>query len=140
MGTIETVDHTADVGLIVRAADLDDLFVTAAQGLCGYVIANPEAIRSERAVAIRLEADGPGELLLVWLGELIFRGETEHLAFGRFEAQVSPDGRSLEAVAHGEPIDPARHVLDHEVKAVTRHDFDLRRAGDGWVAELILDI
>jgi SHS2 domain-containing protein len=40
----------------------------------------------------------------------------------------------------GEPIDTSRHVLDHEVKSVTRHGLVLRSDPDGWVAELILDI
>jgi len=40
----------------------------------------------------------------------------------------------------GEPIDPDRHILDHEVKAATRHGLSVRRAGPGWIAEVILDI
>ena len=50
------------------------------------------------------------------------------------------DGLSLRGEVGGEPIDRERHVLDHEVKAVTHHGLDLRREGGGWVAEVILDI
>ena len=45
MGTIEVFDHTADVGLRVRATDLDDLFRTAAEGLFDYVVANRDAVQ-----------------------------------------------------------------------------------------------
>ena len=47
----------------------------------------------------------------------------------------------LRLVAHGrEAIDRDRHVLDHEVKAVTRHGLSLTGQAGAWVAEMILDI
>ena len=53
---------------------------------------------------------------------------------------VTDDGRNLRAEIGGEPIDRDRHVLDHEVKAVTHHGLSLTREGQGWLAEFILDI
>ncbi len=140
MGTIEVFDHTADVGLRIRGDDLDDLFRTAAEGLVDYVVANREAVRVERVEPVALRAESTADLLFAWLDELIFRTETGHVLYGRFDVSVSGDGLSLEAEIGGEPIDPDRHALDHEVKAVTRHGFVLGREGAGWMAELILDI
>ena len=140
MGTIEVFDHTADVGLRVRASTIDDLFRTSAEGLFDYIVANREAVRVERVDALSLRAGSPTDLLADWLAELIFRSETDHRLYTRFDVRVAPDGLSLEAEIGGEPIDRDRHVLDHEVKAVTRHGLSLRREGAGWVAELILDI
>jgi SHS2 domain-containing protein len=79
-------------------------------------------------------------LLVVWLNELIFRCETKHRLYTRFDVALADDGRSLRATIGGEPIDRDRHVLDHEVKAVTHHALSLGRAGEDWFAELILDI
>ena len=141
MGTVETFDHTADVGLCVTGSDLDDLFRTAAGGVFDYIVVNREAVEAIDRESIRLQADSPAELLVDWLNELIVRAETRHILYASFDVQVADDGRSLAAEVVGEPIDRSRHVLDHEVKAVTRHAFDLRRDDDGgWVAELILDI
>src|SRR4051812_30034072 len=121
MGTIEVFDHTADVGLRIRASDRDDLFRTAAEGLFDYIVANRAEVRAEVTESVRLEAETDEELLAVWLNELIFRCEPQHIVYGAFEVRVAEDGRSLEARIDGEPIDRGRHVLDHEVKAVTRH-------------------
>jgi SHS2 domain-containing protein len=79
-------------------------------------------------------------LLIAWLNELIFLCETRHLLFNRFEVAISDDGLALEATIRGEPIDRDRHVLDHEVKAVTHHGASLDREGTVWLAEVILDI
>lgn len=140
MGRAELFEHTADLGLRVAAADLDDLFRTAAEGLFGCIVANLDEVRDAGAETVTLAADSVEDLLLAWLGELIFRVETRHRLDRRFDVRVAPDGRSLQAELGGEPIDPDRHLLDHEVKAVTRHGLVVERVGDGWKAELILDI
>jgi len=140
VGTIETFEHTADVGLRVFAGDLEDLFRTAAQGVFDYIVANREAVLVTGTETISLRGDEPAELLVAWLNELIFRSETEHRLYNRFEVHLDDDGRSLQAEIGGEPIDTDRHILDHEVKAVTHHARTLRREGEGWLAELILDI
>jgi SHS2 domain-containing protein len=137
---VETFEHTADVGLRVRGADLDDLFRTAAVGLFDYIVANRDAVRDTEAESVVLAGDDPAELLVTWLNELIFRCETRHRLYTRFDVHVSDDGRSLQAEICGEAIDRERHALDHEVKAATHHGVSLNHEGKGWVAELILDI
>ncbi len=141
MGTVETFDHTADVGLRITGVDLDDLFRTAAEAVFDYIVVNRDAVYVVTRERVQLKADEPVELLVAWLNELIFRFETRHILYGEFQVRVSDDGLGLEAEIAGEPIDRGRHVLDHEVKAVTHHARDLHREGGaGWVAEVILDI
>lgn len=140
MGTIETFDHTADVGLRVRGDDLDDLFRTAAGGMFDYIVANRGEVRIAETATFTLHAESAADLLVDWLNELVFRSETGHRLYTRFDVRVAGDGLALEATIGGEAIDRDRHVLDHEVKAVTRHGLTLGREGAGWVAELILDI
>jgi len=140
VGTIETFDHTADVGFRVRGADLDDLFRTAAEGLFDYVVSNRGEVRLDEIEKVSLREDSTVDLLAAWLSELIFRSETHHRLYAGFEVHVGEDGLRLDATARGEAIDRDRHILDHEVKAVTRHGLSLVREGDGWVAEMILDI
>jgi SHS2 domain-containing protein len=140
MGTVETFDHTADVGLKVSGVDLSDLFQTAAEGVFDYIVANREQVGVADVETVSLEADSPQDLLLAWLGELIFRFETAHRLFAKFDVWVADDGRSLEATIGGERIDRERHELDHEVKAVTHHGLSVCREGSKWLAEFILDI
>jgi SHS2 domain-containing protein len=105
-----------------------------------YIVVNrPEVVEAE-SESVSLSADSPADLLALWLNELIFRVETRHRLYKRFAVRVDEAGSSLEAEIFGEPIDRDRHVLDHEVKAVTHHGLALHREGAGWVAELILDI
>jgi SHS2 domain-containing protein len=140
LGTIETFDHTADVGLRIQAENLDDLFRTAAEGVFDSIVANRDEVRSAEREPVSLQARATDELLVTWLTELIFRCETRHRLYTQFDVHLADDGLSLQAEIGGEAIDRDRHLLDHEVKAVTRHGLSLRREREGWLAELILDI
>jgi SHS2 domain-containing protein len=140
MGRSETFEHTADLGLRVFATDLPDLFRTAGYGLFDVIVANREDVQVVATEVFSLCAETTEELFFKWLNELIFLSETKHYLYTCFEVAIDDTGCRLEATIGGEPIDRARHVLDHEVKAATRHGLSLRPEPGGWVAEVILDI
>jgi SHS2 domain-containing protein len=134
----ELFEHTADLGLRVRAADLDTLFAEAAACLFSAVVEDLSSVRPETAVTVELTGEDREYLLFDWLKELLYRFDAEHMVFGQFEVQVRDDG--LTGTARGEPLDPTRHVLAHEVKAITYHELKVEKTDDGWLAEVIVDI
>jgi len=134
----ELFEHTADLGLRVRAADLDALFAEAARGLFAMVVENLDDVRHEARRDVRLTGTAHDYLLFDWLNELLYLFDTERLLFSKFETRVEPPG--LSASAWGEPIDASRHQLTHEIKAITYHGLRLERTSEGWLAEVIVDI
>ncbi len=134
----ETFDHTADLGLRIRAADLDTLFAEAAQALFAALVENPDAVAPRQRFEITIAGSDREYLLFDWLKELLYRFEVEHLLLSRFQVHVGANG--LQASAWGEPFDPQRHELAHEVKAITYHGLRIEQTPDGWLAEVIVDI
>jgi len=134
----ETFDHTADVGLRIRAADLDALFADAARALFSVMAGDLAAVRPREEVHFSLVADGLDVLLRDWLGELLYTFHVRKLVFSDFTVAVRETG--LQGTARGEPMDAQRHQLDVEIKAVTWHGLKVERTGDGWLAEVIVDI
>jgi SHS2 domain-containing protein len=139
-GAYRVFDHTADLGVHVEAAGLDDLFRTAAIALVDQVVGNRGAVRGIEREAIEVCADEIGELLALWLTEILFRIEARHRIYGNIDVHVDLDACRAEGVIWGEPMDARRHILEHEVKAITRHGLRVERQGGGWVAEFIIDI
>jgi SHS2 domain-containing protein len=88
---------------------------------------------------VEVEAEDVEGLLTAWLLELLFITEVEGLVFRRFEVQEASPTR-LVAVAHGEPLDPARHPKGAVVKAVTRHHLQVKPSEGGYRVRVILDI
>ena len=134
----ETFEHTADLGLRVRAPELNQLFVEAAQALFSAIVDDLETIEPRQRIDVSLHGDDAGYLLFDWLNELLYRFDTEHLLFGKFEVRI--DNQNLRASAWGEPLYPGRHSLAHEVKAITYHGLLVEKEKDGWLAEVIVDI
>ena len=134
----ELFEHTADLGLRATAPDLDTLFVEMARCLSAAILEDPASVRPEAATTVEIAGSDREYLLFDWLKELLYRFDAEHQVFGRFEVEVRPDG--LTATAWGEPLDPARHLLNHEVKAITYHELKVTPTPDGWLAEVIVDI
>jgi SHS2 domain-containing protein len=131
-------EHTADVGLLVEAPDLNSLFVDAARGLFALIVEETTEVRPETEIAVELEGTEFDYLLFDWLNELLFRFETEHLLLVDFEVNMRADG--LTAVARGEFLDAERHQLAHEVKAITYHQLEVKQTPEGWQARVIVDI
>jgi SHS2 domain-containing protein len=134
----ETFDHTADLGLRIRADTLDTLLCEAAQALFSIVVTDPATVRPLVRRDVALPADDRDLLLFDWLKQLLYWWDAEHLLFSKFEVHTGDQG--LTAVAWGEPLDRERHQLEHEVKAITYHGLRVEQTPDGWLAEVIVDI
>jgi SHS2 domain-containing protein len=133
-----TIEHTADVGIEVEAADLAELFEGAALAMFSIMVdLRGVAPKAERQV--RLEAADVEELLFKWMNELIFLSSAQKLLFSTFDiSQISETG--IQAVAGGERIEAGRHNLELEIKAATYHELEVERRGGGWFARAIFDV
>jgi len=68
----ELFDHTADVGLRMRAGSLDELFAEAGRALFSVIVANFDAVRPVQELALRVEGSRRDDLLFDWLAELLY--------------------------------------------------------------------
>jgi SHS2 domain-containing protein len=135
----ETFEHTADLGLRIRASSLPALFTEAAEALFQLIVENYQAIQSTQSHTITLTNPQHDLLLFDWLNELIYLYDARRLVLGRFDLTLVGD--QLHATVFGEPLDPQKHQLDHEVKAITYHHLKVEQQPDNtWLAEVIVDI
>jgi len=144
VGTFSVFDHTADIGLEVRGRDLADLLETAARATFDQMLedfpGDVETLEEVRAAPMEGPEDDPGELLVVWLQELLYRFETERLVPLAFDFVSCEPGEARARVDFGR-FDPDRHRARTEIKAVTYHDLDVHAEADGsWSARFILDV
>ena len=134
----ETFEHTADLGLRVRAINLPELFADAGRGLTSMIVADLDEVRLVEEHRVQIDEIDRDYLIFDWLSELLYLYESKHLLLRDFDVQLTSSG--LTAIARGEPLDLQRHVVDHEVKAITYHELKLQPTADGWLLEVIVDI
>lgn len=134
----EVFEHTADVGLRVRAATFEETIVEACRGLFSLLVANLDDVRPVEREIVEVAGDEPPLLLFDGLNELLYVFSTQRRLFRDFRVQRTTGG--IRVTAYGEPMDATRHRMEHEVKAITYHGLRCEPVENGWLAEVILDI
>jgi len=132
----------ADVGFVATGATLEECFRAAADATLEVMLGNPDALLLRERRALHIESDSVELALLKLLEELIYYKDAEglFLRVTQVNAVHDSDRWVVDAVAEGEAIDPTRHHLSGDVKAVTMHRLRVVHIDDGWQATVVLDI
>ena len=138
MKKYEQTDHTADIGLKIFGNSLLDLFANAGYALCDSLTDISKVIPATKQTFC-LQRDSTEELLVEWMGDLLYAFETEGLLFSRFNI-ISINKNSLSAEAEGEFFNSEIHFIKNGVKAVTYHNLKIEEKNGLWQAEVVLDI
>jgi SHS2 domain-containing protein len=131
-------DHTGDLGIDVEGESLAAVFEEAASGMFG-LLTDLSTVDDVNEYHVSANGADVVELLLNWLSELNFMHLTERVLFCSFNVKILDDVR-LEASVGGESIDPVRHKIHTEIKAVTYHEMVVEERKDRWYARVIFDI
>lgn len=132
---------TADIAFEAEGKTLEELFSSGAQALEEVQVATP-GVEERLSETIKLASPRPDNLFFDFLNELVFLKDTKQLVFSKFKIKISRDkeGWRLEAVANGETLNPQKHELRTDVKAVTKHKFGIRETAGGYKATVVLDV
>jgi protein archease len=133
---------TADVGFVASGSTLDECFLAAADAALAVMLANPESVQPRVQRTLHVESDALDMALLKFLEEFVYAKDADgnFLRARRVAVTQHNEVWCVDAHAEGEAIDPARHQLSGDVKAVTVHRLNVRRTDSGWEATVVLDI
>ena len=138
MKRYELLDHTADIGVIAFGRDLPETFGNAAYAMFD-ILTDIDRVRETDSFDLQVSASNIEDLLVAWLNELLYRYETERIAFSKFVIDDINDS-NLRATVSGEKIAPDRHEIKTEIKSVTYHQLRVEKIDDGWRAQVIFDV
>lgn len=131
----EFIEHTADIGIKAYGKSLEESFANAATGMFD-VMTDVSKVEPIGEYEVRVKSDNLENLLVDWLGELLFIHETQDVLLSEFDVKL--EGLSLVAKVRGETIDREKHELRDDVKAVTYHMLEVNEK-EGYV-KVLLDI
>jgi SHS2 domain-containing protein len=136
------IDHTGDIGIQVTAASLPQLFERAALGMF-RVLTDLGTVHESESTQIAVNGRDLEALMVRWLSELNYRHTVDDLLFKAFEVMSIDETNEdfvLTATARGEPIDPDRHTVYTEIKAITFHGMEIKETDAGWAVQVIFDM
>jgi len=136
--SFELFDHTADMGIWVRAGTPAELLEPAARGLYAAI---GELVPGEAAGSSKFDLTGGDRAVLLrdFLTELLILFERDHLMVTQVE-QVTFDDGQLRATVRLHQFDADRSDFAREVKAVTYHELEVCEVDGGYEARVIVDI
>ena len=133
----EEIDHTADLGIIVRGASAEEC-IERVVCVFGQLVAGREDIAgdiTERVVVARTElALVPVDILR----ELLFRFATQRVLPAA--CRVARFADEIELEIGFARWDAAKHSAGEDIKAVTYHEASFAESRGEWVARVIFDI
>ncbi len=123
----------ADVAFEAEADSFEELLSECGKALTNVMITDIQQIALIKSVKFELKGENPEEILHNFLEELVFLKDTEQLLLRSFDIS---DNR---VVAKGEQINPKKHELLAEVKAISWHKFKVEKKNK-WYAFVIVDV
>lgn len=131
-------EHTADIGVNIYGATLEELFCNAAYALFDTIV-DIQRVQPLHERELVVVGDDDELLLMNWLRRLLYLFAVDGDVYREFEVKSLENGR-LNAVIRGEPLDKQRHDFKTELKAITYHQFQLSQEANGWNATVIFDV
>jgi SHS2 domain-containing protein len=133
------LDHTADMGILVRGINLKNLFEEAAKSMMYIMLTQTPGLKATHAVKVSIKGADLPDLMVRWLGEILYLFEGEKtVVTDTFVSAIFPS--RLEAKLQTIPFDPAFHEILREIKAVTYHQIEVEEKDDRWEARIIFDL
>jgi SHS2 domain-containing protein len=133
---------TADVAFEAWGATKEEAFLAAADATLNTMVEDIGTVSPREGRVFSLAAGALDLLLFELLQELVYWKDAGRLLLRVRDLRIEEAGPGyrLHADATGETIDPARHPLLADVKAVTLHRLVVERRPDGWHATVVLDV
>ena len=132
----------ADSAFEAFGSSLSELFENCALAAFSEM-ADLSKVKKKIEKKVKIEAETAEELLFDWLAELVFLKDAEGEIFSEFKAVVKEKSGKffLAASCSGQKISEiSAENLRNDVKAVTKHYFELRKEKGRFPAKIVLDI
>lgn len=132
----------ADAAFEATGSTLEEVLLSAWDATLKTMVENPGSIEMKSSRSISIIQGQPDLLLHDFLQKLIFYkdAEGEILRVKALELMRKNNLYQIRAQLSGESIDPSRHQMSVDVKAVTFHRLAVVELESGWSATVVLDV
>lgn len=132
----------ADVAFVASGDTVEEMLVSASDATVNIMVRDLDVIRYRHYRHVQIAENQLDMLLFQLLQELIYYKDAEQLLLRVRTIRLEPQDSSWTAYVElaGEPIDPERHDLVVDVKAITLHQFEVQQTASGWIASVIVDV
>jgi len=134
----EIIDHTADLGIVVKGIDVQEVFIRAAHAMIDLMV-NADIREKGTRRKLLVEGEDLPDLMVRWLSEILYLFNGERILVSAIEiSSISPI--RLRSALTAVSLKKCHYEILREIKAVTYHQIGVKETPDGWEARIIFDI
>ena len=130
------IEHTADLGIEVIGATLEDLFINIGRAIFETQIIG--SIEKQKEITLSLAAESIEDLFIDWCRELLYHFSVH--GFIPKEYDLALNKMCLKARISGDVFDEKRHKTKLEIKNPTYHNLQIKKTNAGYQATIIFDV
>jgi SHS2 domain-containing protein len=131
----EQLSHTADIKIKVTGKNESELFINAMRGMFSSCQPILNEIKPMTTRLLSSKADTFENLLITFLSDCLYLSDVHNEIY--FDGKIDFHNNSIHAQLVGTPINGFQVS---EIKAVTYHDFSLKKLKNHWEAIIVFDI
>lgn len=129
----------ADAAFEAFGKTLEELFESCALATF-EVMVETKSVEPVKKKEIRLKSSDLESLLFDFLSEIIYLKDAMKIFYSKFDLCILKNKEyELSGTLWGDNIDYSRQKIRQDVKAVTYHLLEIKKTGDSWRAQVILD-
>ena len=139
---IELIEHTADIGIRVYGATLNELFENAAVGMYNIICQNFNQISSIYKYNNQLSETDLESCLVSFLNDLLYQTFVNKLLFCKFlitNLKIEQNSCFLSYKCFGEKYDLQKHGVLTELKSATFHQLKIVNQNNVFTTIIIFD-
>lgn len=138
MSFYQTIDHTADLGIMVAGKNQRNLFKKAARAVTD-LLAGASQLHAEYTETLTITGLDSQDLMINWLREILYFWNGKRLFTADTDISNISD-TALTACISLAAYDPNHHTIQREIKAVTYHQAEVVEKDGQWRAQIIFDV
>jgi len=128
------LEHTADIKFQAFGNSLEEVFKNSALAMFNAMHNGKVAGKIKKKIEVKGKDNE--NLMYNFLEELLFLFDSEHFFVGRVKVKI--DGKKLKAELVGN--DAKNYDLAIDVKAITYNEMFVKKIGNKFVAQVVLDV
>lgn len=136
---VKMLEHTADLGIQIHAADCTELFASGPKVVYNLIGTISTQNNSEDKHRLTLKASDWENLFHDWLTEILYWFDVRQVIFQRCTFSILNENH-LEVEIESAELDVEHSKISTELKAVTYHDLKIQHTADGLDATVIFDV
>ncbi len=133
----ELIDHTADFGIRVFGRNLETLYENAAYALFD-LITDTSRLDRNHTLHLTIEGEDKIDLMFNWLREILYLWNGRGMLVAETSVHIVSE-TCFQSDIRYDRYEKGRHEIRNEIKAVTYHQLDVKKASKGWIGEIIFD-